>query len=101
MAALRDEGYPVDFIEPQGAIYLSVRFNLVGRKTAEGKLLENNEDIRNYLTEAAGFALVPFAAFGADEADQEGWSRASVGAASVEQLHASMPRLREALASLS
>ncbi len=97
MKELKDAGHPVDFIEPQGAIYLSVRFNLVGRKTADGKVLENNTDIRRYLLQKAGFALVPFAAFGATDADQEGWSRASVGAASAEELARVIPRVRAAL----
>ena len=100
MAALKRDGYPVDYIEPQGAIYLSVRFDLAGKETPEGKVLRDNEDIRSYLLRAANFALVPFSAFGVEEADEDGWSRASVGAVSVAQIHDAMPRLRAALDAL-
>jgi aspartate aminotransferase len=97
---LRAEGLPIDFIEPQGAIYLSIRFDLAGKVTPDGKVLQSNEDIRSYLTQAAHFALVPFSAFGVDAAHEDGWNRASVGAVSVEQVRASIPRLREALLAL-
>jgi len=100
MKELQDAGHPVDFIEPQGAIYLSVRFNLVGKTTADGLVLKDNNDIRRFLLQKAGFALVPFAAFGATDADQQGWSRASVGATSVEELERVMPRVRAALEEL-
>ncbi|MBC8405135.1 MAG: aminotransferase class I/II-fold pyridoxal phosphate-dependent enzyme [Planctomycetes bacterium] len=101
MQQIRDAGHPVDIIEPQGAIYLSVRFNLVGRKTAAGTVLNNNEDIRKYLLTEAGFALVPFKAFGATDADDQGWSRASVGAVSSEELQRALPRVQQALADTS
>lgn len=97
MKALKADGFPVDYIEPQGAIYLSVRFDLIGRKTADGAVLKDNDDIRRYLLQEAGFAVVPFAAFGATDADNEGWSRVSVGAAGVEELERVMPRVRAAL----
>ncbi len=100
VAALKAEGLPIDFIEPQGAIYMSLRFDLAGRTTPEGKVLRTNEDIRSYLTQAARFALVPFAAFGVEEADEHGWNRASVGAVSLKQVEESIPRLREALLAL-
>lgn len=100
MQKLKDAGHPVDYIKPQGAIYLSVRFNLVGRTTADGTTLQNNDDIRRYLLQKAGFALVPFAAFGATDADAQGWSRASVGATSAEELERVMPRVRSALEDL-
>ncbi len=98
---LKEDGFPVDFIEPQGAIYLSVRFDLAGRTTPGGELLRSNEDIRSYLLQAARFALVPFSAFGVAEAAEDGWSRASVGAVSVEQVRQAMPRLRAALEALT
>jgi len=100
MQELRQAGLPVDFIQPQGAIYLSVRFDLVGKRNASGEVLADNEAVRRYLLAEAGFAIVPFEAFGATQADAEGWSRASVGAASIDQLRAVMPRLRAAIEAL-
>lgn len=98
--ALRAEGFPVDTVEPQGAIYISVRFNLAGRRTAAGKVLPDNEAIRGYLLREAAFAVVPFSAFGVAPADEKGWFRASVGAVSAQDVRDAMPRLRRALAAL-
>jgi aspartate aminotransferase len=94
-AAMREAGLPVRSIAPQGAIYLSVQFDLVGRAG-----LKTNDDIRRLLLDRAGFGLVPFQAFGLK--DETGWFRLSVGAVSVEEIRAALPRveavLREVLA---
>ena len=87
--ALARDGLPVDVIAPQGAIYLSVRFDLIGKRFA------NNEAIRRHLLEQAGMAVVPFQAFGLRE--ESGWFRLSVGAVSVSEIEAMLPRLRQAL----
>lgn len=94
-SAMAQEGLPVEAIPPQGAIYLSVRFNLHG-KTLRGTTLGDNEAIRAYLLEQAGCAVVPFQAFGLQE--ETGWMRLSIGAVSKEQIAAMLPRVREALA---
>ena len=92
---LRDDGFPVDAIAPMGAIYLTAQFNLIGRKTPSGTVLETNEDIRKYLLEAARLAIVPFQAFGSKE--NTGWFRLSAGAVSVDEIEEMLPRLRSAL----
>ncbi|EYF05535.1 pyridoxal phosphate-dependent aminotransferase [Chondromyces apiculatus] len=92
--AMKSEGLPVDAIAPQGAIYLSVRFDLVGA-TVRGRALQSNEDIRRVLLEGAGLAAVPFQAFGLKE--DTGWFRLSVGAVSTATIEGVMPRLRELL----
>jgi aspartate aminotransferase len=97
--ALRDAGHPVDAIPPMGAIYLSVRFALAGRRTPAGEALHTNEDVRRYLLEAAGLAIVPFQAFGL--AGDSGWFRMSVGAVSPAEIAAMLPRLRAALEALA
>jgi aspartate aminotransferase len=91
---MRDDGLPADAIVPQGAIYLSARFPLNGRRV-DGETLETNEQIRAYLLRAAGLALVPFQAFGSVE--ETGWFRMSVGAVSLDDIAAVLPRLRAAL----
>jgi aspartate aminotransferase len=93
--ALKAEGLPVDAIAPQGAIYLSARFDLFGR-TLRGMALNTNEDIRQLLLQHAGLAIVPFQAFGLKE--ESGWFRLSVGAVSLPDIAAMMPRLRGLLA---
>jgi aspartate aminotransferase len=96
LTAMRAEGLPVDVIAPAGAIYLSARFALRGRTTADGARLDDDDAVRAYLLRAAGLAVVPFRAFGV--AGDTGWFRLSVGAVSVPQIAAMLPRLRTALA---
>jgi len=97
VAALRAQGHPVDCIAPQGAIYLSLRLDLVGRRH-RGQLLGDNEGIRRLLLEAAGIAVVPFQAFGLRE--ETGWFRLSIGAVSLDDIDAAFPRLRTVLAEI-
>jgi aspartate aminotransferase len=86
--AMRAEGLPVEVIAPQGAIYLSVRVALPGA---------TNESTRKRLLDAAGFAVVPFQAFGLKQ--ESGWFRISVGAVSMADIDAALPRVRAVLAS--
>ncbi|MBN8229708.1 aminotransferase class I/II-fold pyridoxal phosphate-dependent enzyme [Corallococcus macrosporus] len=83
---MKDAGLPVDAIAPQGAIYLTVRFDVVGR---DG--LTTNDAIRKRLLEKARFAVVPFQAFGL--AADTGWFRLSVGATSVAEIEEALPRV--------
>src|SRR5438270_622276 len=87
------DGLPVRDIPPQGAIYLSVQFDLVGRKG-----LRTNDDVRRYLLDHAGFAVVPFQAFGL--AGENGWFRLSVGAVSARDIEEALPRVETALRKL-
>jgi aspartate aminotransferase len=95
LARMRADDLPVDAIEPMGAIYLSARFALNGKRTRSGAMLRTNEEIRRYLLLEAGLAVVPFQAFGGT--DESGWFRLSVGAVSVAEIESVMPRVRAAL----
>jgi aspartate aminotransferase len=88
--AMRARGLPVRAIAPQGAIYLSVQFDLVGKAG-----LASNDAIRRLLLEQARFGVVPFQAFGLK--DETGWFRLSVGAASVKEIQEALPRVEAAL----
>jgi aspartate aminotransferase len=88
--AMREAGLPVRSIAPQGAIYLSAQFDLIGKAG-----LKTNDDIRKLLLDKAGFALVPFQAFGLKE--DTGWFRLSVGAVSMEEIRAALPRVEAVL----
>lgn len=90
-AAMRADGIAVEAIAPQGAIYLSVRFELFGN-TVQGVELRTNDDIRRLLLEHAGLAVVPFQAFGLK--GDTGWFRLSVGAVSMADIAQAFPRLR-------
>ena len=87
--SMRRDGLPVRAIVPQGAIYLSAQFQFPGR---------TNEEIRKLLLDRAGFAAVPFQAFGLKRED--GWFRLSAGAVSPEEIESGLRRVREALQSL-
>jgi len=83
-------GLPVRTIAPQGAIYLSVRFDLAGKRG-----LRTNDEVRRYLLDEAGFAIVPFQAFGLE--GDGGWFRLSVGAVSLREIDEALPRVEAAL----
>jgi aspartate aminotransferase len=95
---LRDQGLAVQAIEPMGAIYLTVRFDVVGRRTPEGATLATNEDVRRYVLDRAGLGVVPFQSF--DYQLNDGWFRCSIGAVGVDEIETAMPRLGRALAAL-
>ena len=96
---LKREGYQVDAIAPQGAIYLTVQFNFAGRKTAAGKILEKQADVTAYLLDEARLAVVPFYAFGA--AASSSWYRLSVGTCKKEEITMVITQLRTALNKLT
>lgn len=88
---MRAAGLPVYVVEPQGAIYLSVKIGLVGKQHG-GTPLRTNEDVRALLLREAGFGVVPFQAFGLKE--ESGWFRMSVGSVSIDDIRAVLPRVR-------
>jgi aspartate aminotransferase len=96
--AMKADGLPVDCIDPQGAIYLSLRLNVIGR-SIDGTVIDGNERIRQVILEHAGLAAVPFQAFGLME--ETGWFRLSVGAVSMDEIANMFPRLRALLARIA
>ena len=40
---------PVDAIAPEAAIYLTIKIDLVGKKTADGTALKTQADLTSYL----------------------------------------------------
>lgn len=97
-AKMQAAGLPVRAVPPQGAIYLSVQLSLHGKTTPGGQQLTTNEQIRRYLLEAAGMAVVPFQAFGMKP--ETGWMRLSVGAVSLQEIREVLPRVEAALRAL-
>jgi aspartate aminotransferase len=96
--AMAARGLPVQSVPPEGTLYLSARFDLLGR-TMDGREIRSNEDIREILLKRAGVAVVPFQAFGLDRED--GWFRLSVGGVSVRAIEEGMSRLADLLQSAS
>ncbi len=91
---MKQSGLPVDCVQPQGAIYLSLQLNLIG-KSFEGRKIASNADIGQLLLERAGMAVVPFQAFGLRE--ESGWFRLSVGAVSPADIETCLPRVKSLL----
>ncbi|OFY71246.1 MAG: aminotransferase [Bacteroidetes bacterium RIFCSPLOWO2_12_FULL_37_12] len=95
---LKEEGYPVDAIVPMAAIYLTARFDLIGKMGVDGKIFKDSTDITDFLLHKAKMAVVPFYAFGASI--NNAWFRLSVGAVTVEEIKGVLGNLREALETL-
>jgi aspartate aminotransferase len=96
---LKKEGFSVDAITPQAAIYLTIKIDLKGKITPQGKLLENQTDVTAYILSEASLAVVPFYAFGTSRSSA--WYRLSVGTCKKEEIKEMLGKLRSALQKLS
>jgi len=96
---LKNEGFCVEAIPPQAAMYLTVKFDLTGKTSADGKVLESTPDVTQYLLDEAGLAIVPFYAFGASK--KSPWYRLSVGTSVYEEIDELFTKLKAALNKLS
>jgi aspartate aminotransferase len=91
---LKTDGYAVDVIQPQAAIYLTVQINLVGKKV-NGDILYNQAAVTAYILNEAKLAIVPFNCFGTDS--ENSWYRISVGCVKKEEINEMLGKLRKAL----
>jgi aspartate aminotransferase len=94
---LKQKGYPVDAVTPQAGLYLTIKFDLVGSR-ANSQTLAEQSDVTQYLLSEAGFAVVPFYAFGANR--QSPWYRLSVGTCRKEDIDVVIGKLDKALSKL-
>ena len=99
LMALRQKGYAVDAIVPKSALYLTIQIDLKGKTKPNGILIEKQSDVTDYLLEAAGLAIVPFSAFGADA--ESSWYRLSVGTCREEDIEPMLWQLENALQQLT
>ncbi|MGD1845673.1 MAG: pyridoxal phosphate-dependent aminotransferase [Salibacteraceae bacterium] len=95
---LKSEGFAVDAIAPQGGIYLTVKFELIGKTTPDGKKLTTALDVTQFLLNTAHLAIVPFSAFGASRNNP--WFRISVGTAKIEDIEQVLLNVKQALSQL-
>ncbi|HEX6181444.1 MAG TPA: pyridoxal phosphate-dependent aminotransferase [Chitinophagaceae bacterium] len=95
---LKQAGFSVDAITPQAAIYLTIKVDLKGKTTPQGKKLENQSDVTAYILDEASLAVVPFYAFGASRSSA--WYRLSVGTCKREDIKNMLQKLRQALEKL-
>ena len=96
---LKNEGYTVDVLAPEAAIYLTIKIDLTGKKTQEGNVLHDQPAVTSYLLDEAGLAVVPFSAFGASKTSP--WYRLSVGTCKLEDIPEMIGKLRTAMKKLS
>jgi aspartate aminotransferase len=96
---LKAEGFRVDAIAPQAAIYLTVQFDLLGKKLPNGDVLDTTAKVTAYILDDAKIALVPFYAFGASH--DSTWYRLSVGTSQLSDVEAVYTALKNSLSKLS
>jgi aspartate aminotransferase len=92
---LKTKGYAVDSIAPQGALYLTIKIDLVGQEIA-GKTFIDQQEVTSYLLGKAQLAIVPFSAFGASK--DSSWYRVSVGTCTITDIENVLLALENALA---
>ncbi|MBS1946913.1 MAG: aminotransferase class I/II-fold pyridoxal phosphate-dependent enzyme [Bacteroidetes bacterium] len=96
---MKKEGFNVDAVAPQAAIYLAIKIDLAGKRTPEGKLLTSQPEVTAYLLHEAKLAVVPFSAFGASKSSP--WYRLSVGTCHLNDIPEMAKKLRSSMAQLS
>lgn len=95
---LKANGYPVDAIAPQAALYLTIKLDFAGYKKGD-TTLSNQNDVTQFLLSDAQLAIVPFNCFGADS--KSPWYRVSVGTCRMEDLAIVFNNLEKAIGQLS
>ncbi len=95
---MKMEGFSVDAISPEAAIYLTIQIDYAGKTTADGKLLATQADVTSYILDEAKIAVVPFYAFGANR--ESSWYRLSVGTCKKEEIDDMLGALKAALGKL-
>jgi aspartate aminotransferase len=95
---LKKDGFDVDAISPQAAIYLTVKIDLIGKKKPGGEIIKTTIEATKYILDEARIGLIPFYAFGASQDSK--WFRLSVGTCRVEEIDDIMQSLKEALEKL-
>jgi aspartate aminotransferase len=96
---IKEQGHAIDAVAPEAGIYLTVKFDLVGKKTSDGTLLQTQADVTSYLLQYASLAVVPFYAFGASK--NSPWYRLSVGTCKKEDIDEMLGKLSGALKNLA
>jgi aspartate aminotransferase len=95
---MQADGLPVFCLPPQGGLLLSASFNILGRRTAEGTILDSDMAIFEFLLHKAGVAFVPFSAFG--DTQHPEWFRVSVSGLATEAIGPALERIAHTLRTL-
>ncbi|MFA9214262.1 MAG: pyridoxal phosphate-dependent aminotransferase [Candidatus Methylacidiphilales bacterium] len=92
---LKAKGFPVQIIAPEGAIYLTAKFALLGKTLPNGNVIKTTEDITSFLLNYAQLAVVPFTAFGCPSGTD--WYRISIGTLKENEIPDLLTKLENAL----
>ncbi len=95
ISALKEVGYPVGAIQAEGAMYLTVKIDLIGKTAADGETFKDAQDVTMFLIREAKVGIVPFYCFGASKLSP--WFRISVGTLNVDAISMVIENLRTAL----
>ncbi len=95
---LKKEGFPLDAIAPEAAIYLTVKVDAKGWEKEGGERLTDQAAVTHFLLNEASLAIVPFYAFGSER--ESPWYRLSVGTCKKEEIDEMLGKLRAALRGL-
>ncbi len=96
---LKKEGFKVNSIAPQAALYLTVQFDLKGKTKENGEVIVTTQDTTKYLLEEAKIGIVPFSAFGSSS--DSTWYRISVGTCTLKDTDGIITNLHQALSKLT
>ena len=80
-------------------MYLTVKINLKGYRMPNGESIESTSQITAFLLNQAGFAVVPFSAFGTE--NDSCWYRISVGNCNVNDIPDMLSKLNKAFTTFS
>lgn len=95
---LKKEGFSVNAVAPQAAIYLTIQLSLKGKTTHDGRELSTQSEVTSYILDEAKLAVVPFYAFGASK--DSDWYRLSVGTCKKDEIPEMLDKLKNALLKL-
>lgn len=96
---LKSEGFPVDAIEPQAALYLTIKIDIIGKKKKDGQTIRSVADTTSYLLSEAKLAIVSFTAFGSN--NDSVWYRLSIGTSKIKEIDQVFINLKHALVQLN
>jgi aspartate aminotransferase len=95
---MKNEGLAVDSIKPEASIYLSIKLDILGKTTKNGKTLTNVDAVQEFLLNEAKVAVLPFAWFGAKNSDN--WYRISIGVCPADATDEIINNIKTALNTL-
>ncbi len=96
---LKQDGFSVDSIVPEAAMYLTIKIDLKHKRKEDGELLESQMQVWQYILDEAKIAIVPFSSFGGDK--ESPWYRLSVGTCALEEIPNVLQALKHALIKLT